>query len=143
MKTPEDAIRDYVAALEAMRPGTIEAAVACCADDIRFTDPFNDVTGPAALRHVFKDMFDKVSDLTFTVDDCHGAGQSWLLRWTYAGRMGSLGHMAIEGTSFIALDQDNRVCRHADYWDAGLVYERIPVLGAAIRWLRRRISANG
>jgi ketosteroid isomerase-like protein len=143
MKTPEDAIHEYVAALEAMRPDTIEAVIACYADEIRFTDPFNDVTGPAALRHVFEDMFDKVSDLAFTVHDCHGGGDGWLLRWTYAGHMGSLGDMAIEGTSYIVLDKDNRVRRHADYWDAGLVYERIPVLGAAIRWIRRRISANG
>ncbi|MCT8973324.1 nuclear transport factor 2 family protein [Microbaculum marinisediminis] len=142
MKTAETAIADYVAALEAMRPDTIDTVLDLCAETVRFTDPFNDVTGRAALRHVFEDMFDKVSELTFTVDDCQGSDRTWLLRWTYAGRMGALGHTRIEGMSHVVLDEDNRVCRHADYWDAGILYEKIPLIGRVIRGIRRRISAS-
>jgi steroid delta-isomerase len=143
MNVPGTGPKEYIAALEAMRPDTIDAVVALCADDVRFTDPFNDVTGKTAYRHVFEDMFTKVSDLTFAVDECHGAGRQWMLRWSYAARLGVLGHTTIEGASYVELGEDGLVVRHADYWDAGRVYERIPVLGAAIGWLRRRISAAG
>lgn len=140
--TPDTAIADYVVALEAMRPETIDQVLALCAGDVHFTDPFNDVTGTPALRTVFEDMFETVSDLEFRVSDCYGAGRTWLLRWTYSGRMGRLGPMTIAGMSYIGLDAGNLVCRHADYWDSGDVFARIPVFGAAIRGLRRRISAG-
>jgi len=138
---PGHAIVGYVAALEAMRPDTVESVLALCADDIRFTDPFNDVTGRPALKAVFDDMFEKVSDLEFMVRDCHGEDRRWLLSWTYSGRLGRLGAMTIEGMSIVELDADNLVRRHADFWDSGDLYARIPVLGPVIRAIRRRLAA--
>jgi steroid delta-isomerase len=143
MTARKQTVAAYLTGLEEMRPDTIDAFLTLCADDVRFTDPFNDVTGKSALRHVFEDMFEKVSDLSFKVHDCHGAGTRWLLRWTYAGRMGSLGRASIEGMSFVELDADNLVCRHADYWDGGEIYRRVPVVGAAIRAIKRRVAARG
>ena len=37
---------------------------------------------------------------------------------------------------------DGRIARHRDYWDAaGELYEKLPLLGTLMRWLRRRIAA--
>jgi steroid delta-isomerase len=37
---------------------------------------------------------------------------------------------------------DGRVVYHRDYWDAaGELYERIPLLGALMRGVRRRLRA--
>ncbi|MEJ8572410.1 nuclear transport factor 2 family protein [Microbaculum marinum] len=137
------AISAYVAALEAMRPETIDDVLVHCADDVRFTDSFNDVTGKPALRHVFADMFEKVSDLSFAVHDRQGTGARWLLTWTYAGRLGRLGHVTIEGMSRVDLDADGRVRRHADFWDGGEIYRRVPVVGAVNRAIMRRVAATG
>jgi len=141
MKPPETAIKAYVAALEAMSPDTIDAALAHYSEGARFTDPFNDVTGKPALRTLYEDMFEKVSDLSFSVHAYHGADRSWLLRWTYDAHLGRLGRMTIDGMSHVELDAGGLVCRHADYWDAGALYERLPVLGPVLRLIRRRIAA--
>ena len=36
---------------------------------------------------------------------------------------------------------DGKVERHRDYFDAGaLLYQHVPLLGSAIRWLQRRLA---
>jgi hypothetical protein len=36
---------------------------------------------------------------------------------------------------------DGRVIRHRDYWDAAQeLYEKMPVIGGLMRWLRRRAA---
>ena len=138
---PEASIAAYVAALEAMRADTVDTVLALCAEDIRFSDPFTDVTGKAALRDVYDDMFRKISDLRFRVEDCHGAGERWLIRWTYSARLGFLGPMEFVGTSLVLLNAEGLVCRHADYWDASALFARLPVLGPIVRLIKRRIAA--
>lgn len=44
------------------------------------------------------------------------------------------------GISHIRFDRDGRVVYHQDYWDSGSgLFEKIPVLGAAIRAVKRRL----
>ena len=44
------------------------------------------------------------------------------------------------GVSHIRFDKDGRVAYHQDYWDSGSnLYEKIPVLGAGIRAVKRRL----
>lgn len=132
----------YNRVLETLRPETIGDLLELCADDVRFADPFNDVTGRAAVGRVYEDMFEKVRDLKFTVLDCHGADRTCMTRWRFDADMGRLGHNVVEGTSHITLDADGLVAVHLDYWDAARLYERIPVLGAILGAIRRRISAG-
>lgn len=136
------AIDRYNQALETLRPETIGDLLALCADDVRFADPFNDVKGRAAVQRVYEDMFEKVRDLKFSVLDCHGADRIYMTRWRLDADMGRLGHNVVEGTSHITLDADGLVASHVDYWDAARLYERIPVLGAILGTIRRRISAG-
>jgi hypothetical protein len=44
------------------------------------------------------------------------------------------------GISHIRFDKDGRVIYHQDYWDSGsALFEKIPVLGAGIRAVKRRL----
>lgn len=136
------AVDRYNRTLETLRPDTIGDLLALCTADVRFADPFNDVVGRAAVGRVYEDMFGKVRDLTFTVLDCHGAGPVYLTRWRFEGHMGRLGHNVVEGMSHLTLDADGLVRAHLDYWDAARLYERLPVLGAILGAIRRRLSAG-
>jgi hypothetical protein len=41
----------------------------------------------------------------------------------------------------VTVDDQGRVSLHRDYWDAAEeLYEKLPVVGALMRWLRRRIA---
>ena len=48
--------------------------------------------------------------------------------------------ITVQGHSLIMGDND-KVVYHRDYIDLGqMLYENVPVLGAIIRWLKRRIN---
>ena len=50
----------------------------------------------------------------------------------------------IRGGTFLRLDAQGKVLEHRDYWDsAEELYEKLPVLGALMRWLRKAGSATG
>jgi len=49
--------------------------------------------------------------------------------------------ISLEGCSLLRWNLDGKVERHRDYFDAGaLLYQHVPLMGGAIRWLRRRLA---
>ena len=52
--------------------------------------------------------------------------------------------LTIRGASHIVVCEDQarwRVAVHRDYWDAAEeLYEKLPVLGSLMRWLKRRAN---
>ncbi|BBI47777.1 hypothetical protein HORIV_01980 [Vreelandella olivaria] len=47
----------------------------------------------------------------------------------------------VEGCSALTFADDGRVQRHRDYFDAGaMLYEQLPLMGSAIRWLKKRLA---
>ena len=45
----------------------------------------------------------------------------------------------IRGGSHLQLSANGRIALHRDYWDAAEeLYEKLPVLGVLMRWLKRR-----
>ena len=48
----------------------------------------------------------------------------------------------MRGASHLELADDGRIAWHRDYWDpAEEVYEKLPLLGGLMRWLKRRAAA--
>ena len=49
--------------------------------------------------------------------------------------------LCIHGASHLQFDDNGRVAVHRDYWDAAEeLYEKLPVVGGLMRWLRRRAA---
>jgi hypothetical protein len=45
----------------------------------------------------------------------------------------------IVGATHLVFDADGKVTVHRDYWDAAEeLYEKLPLLGGLMRWLKRR-----
>lgn len=134
----------YLALLERLSPDNLDALDAHVADQVRFRDPFNDVAGRVALKHVFERMFEDVENLRFTIVRRAVAGDVWLLAWTFEATIRrSGGRLAFDGMSEIHLAPDGRVAAHIDHWDAaGAFYERLPVLGAVLRRIRKRLGVG-
>lgn len=112
-------------------------------DDILFRDPLHEVRGIAALEKYFLTLYSNVSNLRVEVYACDeiGKGEGYL-RWTMRyehPRLNSGRLIRIEGCSHLLWD--TRVYQHHDYFDAGaLLYEHLPLMGSAIRWLKRRLA---
>ena len=110
--------------------------------DVRFRDPFNDARGRAQLRAVMEHTLDGCRDLRFTVTHRLFAEDLAVLRWRFEATVTGIGRMDVIGTSEVRQDADGRVSDHRDHWDSGAeVYLRLPLLGAPLRLIRRRMGA--
>lgn len=115
------------------------------ADDIHFSDPLHDVHGLIDLSRYFEQLYANVSQLDFDFAgfDQVRDGQGYL-RWTMRychPRLKGGEPITLEGCSLLVWNAEGKVTRHQDFFDAGaLLYEHIPLLGGAIRWLRRRLA---
>ena len=108
--------------------------------DVRFKDPFNDVRGVDAMARVFRHMFENVGDIRFTVAHSVAAGATCLMAWRFEGRLRGK-TWAFDGASVICFAPDGRVREHIDHWDAARdFYERLPVIGWLLAWLRGRLA---
>jgi steroid Delta-isomerase len=144
LSTSTDVRAAAVAAyFEALAPGTLAQLGSVYADDARFIDPFNDVTGLPGIRAVFAHMFATLDAPRFEVIESLTEGDQCVLTWNFAFRSkGQEKERVIHGASHLRFAADGRVAWHRDYWDpAREVYEGVPVLGAVMRWLRRRLTA--
>lgn len=108
--------------------------------DAKFKDPFNEVQGLAPITRIFEHMFEQVDDPKFIVTTCVSQGSQAFLTWDFMFTMKRLkkGPQCIRGATHIVFNADGKVTVHRDYWDAAEeLYEKLPVLGSLMRWLKR------
>jgi hypothetical protein len=110
--------------------------------DVHFADPFNDVRGVDALKRVMQKTMHDLPESRFTVTQRAWDGDLCLMSWTFAGRTKGGQHLSIMGMSELTFAADGKVARHIDHWDAATqFYEKLPLLGGVLRFIRRRIAA--
>jgi steroid delta-isomerase len=132
-----------VAFFESLTPDSARYIGAFYAEDAYFRDPFNEVRGIAGITRVFEHMFVQVHEPRFKVTERFRAEGGAFLAWdfTFRSRPGAE-LMTVKGASHLRFDESGKVSYHCDYWDAaGELYEKVPVLGALLRFVRRRLSA--
>ncbi len=107
----------------------------------RFKDPFNEVFGTTAINHIFEHMFESLHEPRFVVLERIVDGVQVFLVWEMHfrfKRFDTVTPQVIRGGSHLTLAADGRVKDHRDYWDAAEeLYEKLPLLGALMRWLKR------
>ncbi len=113
--------------------------------DARFKDPFNEVRGVADIQRIFAHMFEALEAPRFVITSRlaqgHGCFLAWEFRFCFRGyRKGQ--EQVVRGASHLELAEDGRIAMHRDYWDAAEeVYEKLPVIGGLMRWLKRRAAS--
>ena len=114
------------------------------APEARFKDPFNDVRGLPAIERIFAHMFDALDEPRFVIADVVVQGNQCFLTWDFVFRMKRFdrGLQKIHGGSHLHFAADGRIDVHRDYWDAAEeLYEKLPLVGGLMRWLKRRANA--
>ncbi len=112
--------------------------------DARFKDPFNAVQGVPAIEGIFRHMFVALVAPRFVIRDVVVQGDQCFLTWDFLFRMRrySREEQCIHGGSHLRLAADGRIESHRDYWDAAEeLYEKLPVVGALMRWLKTRANS--
>jgi hypothetical protein len=140
---PDAAAARYAAFFDALSRERLAEIDTLFAPDARFCDPFNDVRGVAAVRRIFAHMYETIDRPRFGILHRALAGDVAYLKWRFTGAMGARAFDFI-GLSEVRFNPQGLVLEHLDYWDSGtLVYERVPVLGALVRVIKRRVRATG
>jgi ketosteroid isomerase-like protein len=129
---------------EQLTPADLPRLAEIYAEDARFKDPFNEVRGVDAIRRVFEHMYATLDGPRFVVQEVMVQGDQCFLSWEFRYRMRRFvnAEQCIRGGSHLQLGADGRILVHRDYWDAAEeLYEKLPAIGALMRWLRRRARA--
>jgi steroid delta-isomerase len=110
------------------------------ARDARFKDPFNEVRGIEPITTILRHMYDQVDEPRVVVDTRVLQGADAFLAWHFTFRMKRFSHARqwIRGASHFRFNAAGQVAVHRDYWDAAEeLYEKLPVVGGLMRWLKR------
>ena len=111
------------------------------APEARFRDPFNDVKGIAAIQRVFRHMYEQCDNPRFEVVEFVERPRLAYLHWLFRFSRGEVNY-EVAGVSRVEFDDEGRVVSHIDYWDPTQLYDRLPLIGRAMRWLRGRLSVE-
>jgi steroid delta-isomerase len=110
-------------------------------EDAYFKDPFNELRGLPAINQVFQHMFVQVHEPRFRVTSTVLQGDTAFLVWDFLFSMKNFNAapQCIRGATHIRFAEDGRVSFHRDYWDAAEeLYEKLPVLGSFMRFLKNQ-----
>ena len=110
-------------------------------EDVWFKDPFNEVQGLEQVSHIFTHMFEQVDAPRFVVTHSVLQDDQAFLTWDFLFRMRRFSdeEQCIRGATHVRFASDGRVAYHRDYWDAAEeLYEKLPVVGSLMRWLKTR-----
>lgn len=140
-----DALARFAAFFQTFSPERIERLLpGTYADDVYFNDTLKPVRGREALQSYLRESADAVEHCRVQVLSTTRTSEGeHLLRWRMNIRFKRF-RRGIDtetvGVSHLRFDAEGRVVYQQDYWNAadGL-YEHIPVLGALIRMIKRRL----
>ena len=151
MQTPdtapstEDAVTRVIAFFENLSPADVATIGQFYAPQARFKDPFNEVQGVPAIQGIFAHMFEALEQPRFVVTGRVVQGQQCFLTWDFLFAFKNFEKgvtQTVRGASHLVLDEQGLVSLHRDYWDAAEeLYEKLPVVGALMRWLKKRANS--
>lgn len=135
------ALDDLISCYESITEDTVAKLVARYAPDAYFKDPFNEVTGQAAIARIFSHMFTQVESPRFKVVERLEGGNAAMLVWEFTFGKESARRL-IRGATHLKFNEEGHACFHRDYWDAAEeLYEKLPVLAWLMCGLKRLIKA--
>jgi hypothetical protein len=139
---PLQSIVDF---FETLTPHSVARCGDIYAADARFKDPFKDVQGLPAIQGIYTHMFHTLDAPRFQVLERIASGPQCFLTWNFQFRFKSFSPgvtQTIHGGSHLQLGPDGRITLHRDYWDAAEeLYEKLPVVGGLMRWLKKRANS--
>ncbi len=146
--TPELATLRVVQFFETLGPHDVVRLKDFYCSDALFKDPFNEVEGVDAIAPIFSHMFDALTQPRFVITHTVQQGEQCFVTWNFLFAMRQFQPnttQTIRGASHLVFRFEDgawRVAVHRDYWDAAEeLYEKLPVVGALMRWLKQRANS--
>ena len=147
LNTPEQAMATVLRYFEQLQASDLVHLPSLYCTDAFFKDPFNEVTGLDAIERIFAHMFETLLEPRFVITESVQQGAVCWVSWdfVFAPRSAPQRTMTIRGATRFVLREEAglwRVAVHRDYWDAAEeLYEKLPVLGSLMRWLKKKLAS--
>lgn len=130
---------------ENLSPASVALLPMFYASDARFKDPFNEVQGLAAVTQVFEHMYVALDAPHFVITHSLVDGDQAFLTWDFKfkfKRFDTQTLQTVRGGTHLQFNAQGLISLHRDYWDAAEeLYEKLPLLGGAMRWLKARANS--
>ncbi len=133
-------IARYCELFACLTPDNLPLLGELVSDDIEFRDPFNHLSGREAFLGVMGDMFDKLENPLFEVSRIDGCSDGAYVCWQFKARAPLIGVWCQTGLSRLRINEQGLIDQHLDFWDSADFYCRVPLIGALIRWIRRKVA---
>lgn len=139
------AITRFVHFFENLAPESVARLGEVYTTDVYFKDPFNEVHTLAEVQQIFRHMYVALDRPRFVVTGQVSEGNACFLTWNfefYFRKHRPTVLQTVRGTSHLQFTEAGLVSYHRDYWDAAEeLYEKLPLLGSLMRWLKRRVNS--
>ena len=130
---------------ETLSPSSVSQLHTLYDAQARFKDPFNEVQGLPEIERIFRHMYVALDQPRFVITGQLVDGAQAFLTWEFRfcfKRFDTSTLQTVRGGSHVVFNEQGLVSLHRDYWDAAEeLYEKLPVLGGVMRWLKRRANA--
>lgn len=106
-----------------------------------FRDGFREVQGASNIERYFISSTETFHECTFDIQDVASNKGNYYFRWimNLVLKKDKKDRLQAVGMSHVRFDKTGKISFHQDYWDTGVVFEKIPLLGPIITWIRNRI----
>ena len=103
-----------------------------------YRDSFTELQGVEDIEAYLIEGTHMMHVLAFDVQDVAVHGGDYYLRWITRFSLKRKKDEVIHfpGMSHVRFNTEGRIVFQQDFWDAGVIYERLPIIGFFIRWLK-------
>lgn len=139
MKVPAETIKQYHDFFENLTDARAEGFRELAAPDVRYRDPLIDLHGADAVVEAMHGWFRDMQDIKFRITHHATDEQVLLQHWIMEFRIRKMPKRLweIEGTSKVTFDERGKILEQVDYWDPLPLFESVPVLGRAVKLIKR------
>jgi hypothetical protein len=106
-----------------------------------YRDSFTEMQGVESIESYLIQGTHIMQDLTFDLQDVavHDGNYyfRWVTRFSEKRKKDEVTHLP--GMSHVRFNKEGKIIFHQDFWDAGVIYERLPIVGFFIRWMKKRM----
>ncbi|TFG93075.1 MAG: nuclear transport factor 2 family protein [Syntrophobacterales bacterium] len=136
-----EAIERFTSFYRVFSPETVRKNVRnIYADDAYFRDGYREVEGLDNIEAYFLKSAGTVQECTFDIQDMATRKGNYYFRWVMhlTTKRWEDDLIATVGMSHVRFGKDGRISFHQDYWDTSIIYEKVPVMGSIIRWIKKQ-----
>jgi len=109
--------------------------------DAYFEDGIRQVKGLDNIKEYFLGTTGAFESCTFDIKDVAASQGNYYFRWVmYLKLKRDPDHpLELPGMSHVRFNEQGLIVFHQDYWETLALFERFPVIGSIISWIKKRI----